>query len=135
MSIPEFIKTQPQERQKLLSDLHAIIVEMDKTISPEISQMMGTQMIIYNAPGTFKYGLASVKNHMSLHLLPMYSSPALYEKYKTILPNASFQKGCINFRNELEMPLKIVKNLISDCSKIDLPAIRQQQLASRRKKS
>ncbi len=97
--------------------------------------MMGKEMIIYNAPGTFKYGLSSVKNYMSLHVLPMYGSPIIYEKYKGLLKEASFQKGCINFKSKDEMPLKIVKDLITDCSKIDLLAIREKYLKSKSKKS
>ena len=96
---------------------------------------MGKEMIIYNAPGTFKYGLASVKNYMSLHILPMYGSPVLYEKYKALLKDAGFQKGCINFRNKNEMPLKIVKDLIADCSEIDLRALRENYLKSKSKKA
>ena len=96
---------------------------------------MGKEMIIYNAPGTFKYGLSSLKNYMSLHVLPMYGSKALYEKYKGLLREANFQKGCINFKSKNEMPLKIVKDLIADCSKIDLRAIRENQLKSKSKKT
>ena len=134
MSISEFISTQPEERQELLSQLHEIIIQQDKTVTPVIAPMMGKEMIIYNAPGTFKYGLASVKNYMSLHVLPMYSSPAIYEKYKSLLKDASFQKGCINFKTKNEMPLKIIKDLITDCSKIDLRALRENYLKSKSKK-
>jgi hypothetical protein len=135
MSIPEFISSQPIERQELLSQLHEIIIQKDKTVTPVIAPMMGKEMIIYNAPGTFKYGLSSVKNHMSLHVLPMYGSPVLYEKYKGLLIKANFQKGCINFKSKEEMPLNIVKNLIADCSKIDLRALREEYLKSKSKKS
>ena len=134
MSISEFISTQPEDRQALLSQLHEIIIQKDKTVTAVIAPMMGKEMIIYNAPGTFKYGLASVKKYMSLHVLPMYGSPIIYEKYKALLKDASFQKGCINFKNKDEMPLKIVKELITDCSKIDLRAIREEYLKSKAKK-
>jgi hypothetical protein len=135
MSISEFISAQPEERQELLSQLHEIIIQKDKTVTPVIARMMRNEMIVYNAPGSFKYGLSSVKKHMSLHLLPMYVSPGLYEKYKGLLKEASFQKGCINFKNKDEMPLKIVKDLIADCSKIDPRAIRENQLKSKSKKT
>ena len=135
MTIPEFIATQPQERQKLLSELHEIILQKDKTVTAEIAPMMGKDMIIYNAPGSFKYGLSSVKNYMSLHVLPMSGSAVIYEKYKGLLSNASFQKGCINFNKKEEMPLKIVKELIADCSKIDLRALREEYLKNKKKKS
>lgn len=135
MSISEFIAAQPEERQQLMSQLHEMIIQTDKTVTAVIAPMMGKEMIIYNAPGTFKYGLASVKNYMSLHVLPMYGSPVLYEKYKALLKEASFQKGCINFKSKEEMPLKIVKDLIADCSKIDLRAIREEYLKSKLKKT
>ena len=135
MTIPEFIANQPEERQALLSQLHEIIIQKDKTVTPVIAPMMGKDMIIYNAPGTFKYGLASVKKYMSLHVLPMYGSPVIYEKYKGLLKEASFQKGCINFSNKDEMPLKIVKELIAECAKIDLRALREEYLKSKSKKA
>jgi hypothetical protein len=134
MSISEFISAQPANRQELLSSLHEIILQKDKTVTPVIGAMMGKEMILYNAPGTFKYGLASVKNYMSLHVLPMYGSPVIYEKYRALLKDASFQKGCINFKSKEEMPLNIVKNLIEDCSKIDLRALREEYLKSKSKK-
>ena len=135
MSISEFISSQPEERQELLSQLHEIIIQKDKTVTAEIAPMMGKEMIIYNAPGSFKYGLSSVKKYMSLHVLPMYVSTIIYEKYKGLLKEASFQKGCINFNNKNEMPLKIVKDLIADCSKMDLRAIRENHLKSKLKKT
>lgn len=135
MTISEYISNQPEDRQELLSQLHEIIIKKDKTVTPVIAPMMGKEMIIYNAPGTFKYGLASVKKYMSLHVLPMYGSPVIYEKYKALLKDASFQKGCINFKNKDEMPLKIVQDLITDCSKIDLRALREEYLKSKKKKA
>jgi len=134
MSISEFISKQPLERQELLSQLHEIIIQKDKTVTAVIAPMMGKEMIIYNAAGIFKYGLSSVKNYMSLHVLPIYGSATLYEKYKRLLKEANFKKGCINFKNKDEIPLNIVKDLIADCSKIDLLAIRQKQLESKSKK-
>lgn len=135
MTISEFILTQPEERQELLSQLHEIIIQKDKTVTPLIGPMMGKEMIIYNAPGSFKYGLSSVKIYMSLHVLPMYTSTIIYEKYKALLKKANFQKGCINFKNKDELPLKIVKDLIADCSKMDLRAIRENYLKSKVKKT
>lgn len=133
MTIAAFIARQLPERQQLLSNIHEIIIKEDKTVTATIAPMMGKEMIIYNAPGTFKYGLASVKNYMSLHVLPMYGHPPLYEKYKALLDKAAFQKGCINFKHADEMPLKIVGQLMADCAKIDLKKIREEYLKSKKK--
>lgn len=76
-----YISQQAKERQNILRDIHRIILENDETITAEIEPMMGKEMILYKANGTMKYGLASTKNYMSLHLLPMYMAKALHEKY------------------------------------------------------
>jgi len=82
--IKNYIKAQPAERQSVLAEIHAIILDKDKTAIAEISPMMGKEMIIYKANGSMKYGLASVKNYMSFHVLPIYGSKSLYEKYKAL---------------------------------------------------
>jgi len=128
-----YIAKQPTERQKLLTGIHDAIVRYDKTVTAVVKPMMGKDMINYEA-GIFKYGLSSVKDYMSLHLMPIYASPVLHEKYKKLLPLATFQKGCINFKNDKEMPLAIVKSLIQDCSAIDLTAMKKQWEASKGKK-
>ncbi|HLY72256.1 MAG TPA: hypothetical protein VKR53_21135 [Puia sp.] len=134
MTISAFISKQPPARQRLLSGIHEIIIREDKNVKAHIGSMMGIEMIVYEATGIFKYGLSPVKNHITLHAMPIYGSPKLYEKYKKLLPNAIFQKGCINFKNADDMPLKITEQLILDCSSVDLLAIREDYLKSKEAK-
>ena len=133
MTIAEFISNQSQERQNFLAKIHAIISEEDKSVDAKIGTMMRTEMILYNAPGTFKYGLSSTKKYISLHAMPIYISPTIHSKYKSLLDKANFQKGCVNFHDETEMPLEILRMLMADCSKIDVLAMREEQLKSRKK--
>ena len=128
----EYIVGQPPERQQLLSDIHAIIIAGDKTVTPMVEPMMGKEMILYEERSFMKYGLASTKKYMSLHLLPMYMAPKIYDYYKPILSQANFQKGCINFSSAAEMPLNIVKQLISDCALIDVLKIRNDYLEAKK---
>ena len=130
-----YILKQPAERRKLLKAIHDIILRSDKTVKSVIAPMMGKEMIQYIAAGSFKYGLSSVKNYMSLHVMPIYGSQVLHEKYQKLLPLASFQKGCINFEDEEQMPPAIVKLLIEECSNIDLAAMKKQWEASRKEKA
>ena len=123
MKPEEFLKKLTPERKFLLSAIHEIILNKDKNVKSEVEKMMGKEMIIYKTAGVFKYGLSDAKNYMSLHLMPIYGSAKLHSKYEKLLDKAKFQKGCINFKNDKEMPLDILKNLISDCAKIDLVAI------------
>lgn len=135
MSISEFISAQPLERQELLAKIHETILQEDKTVTAAIEPMMGKEMIVYKAPGIFKYGLSGMQNYMSLHVMPIYGSATLYSKYSGLLNKAKFQKGCINFKNEGEMPLKIVKQLMTDCSKIDLRKIKEEYTRAKQKNS
>jgi hypothetical protein len=132
MTPENYIAAQEKESAALLAAIHGIILSEDKKVSASVGKMMGKDMIIYAAGGAFRYALASTKKHFTLHLLPMYSSPDIYESYKTLLPKASFQKGCINFKTAEEMPAVIIKKLIHDCSKVDMVAIRNKQLQSKK---
>jgi len=98
MTPAEYIADQDPTRQELLTNIHNIIINNDKLVVAVVEKMMGKEMIIYNCK-IFKYGLASVKDYMSLHVLPMYGSPVIYGKYSKLLDKAKFQKGCINFKN------------------------------------
>jgi hypothetical protein len=134
MQLEEFIASQPVDRQPLLKEIHGIIAANDPAVSPCIESMMGIQMIVYKDRGIMKYGLASIKKYMSLHVMPIYGSPALHNRYKQLLNKANFQKGCINFTSKDEMPLDIVRDLITDCSTVDLLKIKEDFLSSGKNK-
>ena len=132
--IEHYISTQPSERQSILASIHSIIIREDKTILPIVEPMMGKEMIVYKGKGLMKYGLAGMKNYMSLHVMPIYGSKTLFSKYQSLLPKAYFQKGCINFDTADKMPLEIVRQLIADCSKIDLLKMREDYLEKKKLK-
>jgi hypothetical protein len=133
MTITEYINQQSPDRQPVLMGMHESILKNDSTVVAEVGKMMGKDMILYTDRAFFKYGLASVKDYMSLHCLPIYMNPPLHAKYQALLPGASIQKGCINFKNDTEMPLAITRQLIAECAPIDLVAIRQEYLNSKKK--
>ena len=128
MNIESFLSELPLTEQNIFKNIHQIIISADKSVTAVIEPMMGKEMIVYKAKGMMKYALASTKNHMSLHVLPIYGSQPLHSKYQSLLNKASFQKGCINFKSQDEMPLEIVKQLFMDCSTIDLQKIREEYL-------
>lgn len=134
MEIKKYIADQPLERQNLLTNIHEIIMANDKTVVAEVGLMMGKVMLIYKGKGVMKYALSSVKNYMSLHAMPIYGSMVLHTKYKPLLPTASFQKGCINFINDEDVPLEIIKDLIIDCAPFDFEKMREEYLKSKKEK-
>lgn len=120
MTITDYITSVPAEWQATLTALHEAILANDPTVAPVIKPMMGKEMILYEERRYMKYGLASTKNYMSLHCLPMYMNPVLHAKYTALLPAAKFQKGCINFTGAAAMPPAVVSALIADCSSISI---------------
>jgi len=132
MPVLKYISQQLIGRRNLLQDIHDVIIKSDRTVIATIEPMMGKEMILYKVSGTMKYALSSVQKHISLHLMPIYASPILHSKYKALLPLASFQKGCINFKSAEEIPSNILKQLLEDCAKIDLNKIREDYLQSKK---
>jgi hypothetical protein len=133
-TITEHLEKHDVSRQPLLKALHEVILKNDPSVEAVVGTMMGKEMILYNDRGSFKYGLAAPKAYMSIHVLPMYMNVPMHQKYEALLPKASFQKGCINFKNAEEIPLAIAAQLISDCAPIDLIKMRQDYLDSKKKK-
>jgi hypothetical protein len=133
MTATEYIQLQNTDRQLLLTGMHESILKNDNTVVPSVGKMMGKDMILYHDRGFFKYALASIKEYMSLHCMPIYMASPLHAKYQALLPGASFQKGCINFKNESEMPLDITDMLIADCAPVDLIAMREKYLSEKKK--
>ena len=132
MTIQDYIVEQPVERRQIMADIHALIIAHDKTVTPAVEPMMGKEMILYKAHGLMKYGLAGVKNYMSLHVMPIYASPPLFNRYKALLNHAVFQKGCINFSGPADMPLSIVQQLIADCARVDLAKIKEEYMQAKK---
>ena len=132
MKVSEYISSMPSDRQALLTALHDVIMTNDPGVNPVVKPMMGKEMILYEERGYMKYGLASIKNYMSLHCLPMYMNPPLHAKYVGQLPAAKFQKGCINFTDAAAMPPAIVAALIADCSPVSIAAMIENRKRSKR---
>jgi hypothetical protein len=127
-----YISNQAINRRNILTKIHETIIDTDTSVEATVEPMMGYEMIVYKCKGMMKYGLASMKNYMTLHVLPIYGSKSLLTKYKLLLNKANFQKGCINFNDEDEMPMDFVLKLINDCSRIDLIRIREDYLKSKK---
>jgi hypothetical protein len=127
MTIPEYILKQDAGRQDILFSINSIILERDKTVTADVGNMMGKEMILYKQNGYFKYGLASVKHHMSMHIMPIYGVSSLHKKYQELLTQAEFQKGCINFKKDTDVPADVINQLFADCAKINIAAMLQNR--------
>ena len=93
MTATEYIQQQNTDRQLLLNSMHESILKNDPSVVAAVGNMVRKEMILYTDRGFFKYALASVKDYMSLHCMPIYMASPLHAKYQALLPGARFQKG------------------------------------------
>lgn len=126
MTVAEYLSNQASGRAEALKELHKIIEKTNKKVTASVSKMMGVDMIIYTVNNQFVYALGSGKNHISLHVLPMYMVKSIHEKYEKLFPKAKFQKGCINFKSADEMPAAIATQLLTECAQVDMVALMEK---------
>jgi uncharacterized protein YdhG (YjbR/CyaY superfamily) len=119
MQVENYINRQDPGRHEILRKIHNLIVKTNPKVTFHIEPMMGKEIISYKLEGFFIYGLASPKNHMSLHLMPIYCSKDLHAKYSKLLTEVKFQKGCINFKSADDIPLDLLENLLMDSALFD----------------
>ena len=65
--VKHYIESQPQNRQGILTDIHLIIVQEDKTVVPIVEPMMAKEMIVYK-----NLAIAENKNVPASHLDPLF---------------------------------------------------------------
>ena len=130
MTAEEYLSKQDGDRKELLTRIHSIILQADSTVTASVGTMMGKEMLLYKEKDYFKYGLAAVKNYMTMHIMPIYGGSPLHAKYRELLPHAEFQKGCINFRDATAVPSHIIRALFVDCAKVSIAAILEQRSRS-----
>ena len=127
MTPKQYLDTLPEDRKEVISKLRELILKSDPLVKEVVAGMMGREMLMYMQGDFMKYALSSVKQHMSFHSMVMYGSSTrfggsgLREAYEKLLPKAKFQKGCINFKNAMQMPLDIAEKFVMDMAKVEYP--------------
>ena len=127
MTPKQYLDTLPSDRKEVISKLRELILKSDPLVREVVGGMMGKEMLVYMQGNVFKYALSSVKQHMSFHSMVMYGSSTrfggsgLREAYEKLLPKAKFQKGCINFKNAMQMPLDIAEKFVKEMAKVEYP--------------
>jgi hypothetical protein len=127
MTPKQYIESLPEDRKEVISKLREFILKSDPLVKEVVGGMMGKEMLVFMQDDIMKYALSSMKEHMSFHSMVMYGSSlrfggsGLREKFEKLLPKAKFQKGCINFKNAMQMPLDIAEKFIKEMSKVEYP--------------
>jgi len=133
MTPKQYLDSLPEDRKEVISKLRQLILKSDPLVREVVAGMMGREMLVYMQGNIMKYALSSVKEHMSFHSMVMYASSTrfggggLREKYEKLLPKAKFQKGCINFKNAIQLPLGIAEKFVKEMAKVEYPPAEYKQ--------
>jgi len=127
-TVKEFIDSLPADRKKAITTVRKTIL---KNLPKGFAEEMSYGMISYNVPlkilpDTYNgkplmyAGLASQKNHMSLHLLNIYGDKKTAEwfikEYKASGKKFDAGKGCVRFKKLEDLPLELVGKVIAKTS-------------------
>jgi len=127
MTPKQYLDSLPEDRKEVISKLRELILKSDPLVKEVVAGVMGRDSLVYLQGNVMKYALSSMKEHMSFHSMVMYGSSlrfggsGLREKFEKLLPRAKFQKGCINFKNALHMPVDIAEKFIKEMAKVEYP--------------
>lgn len=127
MTPKQFIDSLPEDRKEVISKLRELILKSDPLVKEVVAGMMGRDSLIFLQGDMMKYALSSVKEHMSFHSMVMYGSSIrfgtgdLRERFEKLLPKAKFQKGCVNFKNAMQLPLDVAEKFIAEMARAEYP--------------
>ena len=126
-TVDEYIGKLPEDRQKVISDLRAVL---QKNLSKDFKECLSYGMIGYVVPHEIYpdgyhcdpklplpfINLASQKNYFALYHMGVYAQPELLkwfqEEYKQRVPHKlDMGKSCIRFKKMDQIPLDLVGEL------------------------
>ena len=126
-TVDEYIGKLPEDRQKVISDLRAVL---QKNLSKDFKECLSYGMIGYVVPHEIYpdgyhcdpklplpfINLASQKNYVALYHMGVYAQPELLkwfqEEYKQRVPHKlDMGKSCIRFKKMDQIPLDLVGEL------------------------
>ena len=102
-SIDEYIATFPQDVQKILEEVRAVI----KAAAPKAEEKISYQIPTFTLNGGNLIHFAAFKNHIGF-----YPTPNGIEAFQKELSVYKGAKGSIQFPKDKPMPLKLVRKIV-----------------------
>jgi len=127
-SVEDYLQELPRERRELLQAVRKVVLD---NLPAGYVETMNWGMITYEIPlerypDTYNKrplmyaALASQKNHMSLHLMCVYSHKEsrirFEEKFKASGKKLNMGKSCVRFKRLEDLPLDVVGEAIAGTS-------------------
>ena len=101
-SIDEYIAAFPEETQKILEELRAVI----KAAVPEAKEKISYQMPTFDLNGNLVH-FAAFKNHIGF-----YPTPSGIEAFKQELSGYAGAKGSVQFPINQPLPLGLIRRIV-----------------------
>lgn len=101
-SIDEYIAAFPEETQKILESLRAVI----KAVVPEAKEKISYQMPTFDLNGNLVH-FAAFKNHIGF-----YPTPSGIEAFKQELSGYAGAKGSVQFPINQPLPLGLIRRIV-----------------------
>jgi len=101
-SIDEYIESFPEETQKILQEIRAVI----KAAAPNAEEKISYQMPTFFLNGNLIH-FAAFKNHIGL-----YPTPSGTEAFKEEIAKYKSAKGSIQLPIDIPMPLKLISRIV-----------------------
>ena len=102
-SIDEYIRTFPEEIQKVLEDLRATI----KAAAPEAREKISYGIPTFTLNGRYLIYFAGWKNHISIYPIPIGS-----EEFNKEISQYIAGKGTLKFPIDKPLPLKLITRIV-----------------------
>jgi uncharacterized protein YdhG (YjbR/CyaY superfamily) len=102
-SIDEYISTFPEEVQKILEELRAII----KAAAPTAEETISYQIPTFTLNGKYLIYVAGWKNHISIYPIPSGS-----EAFNKQVSKYVEGKGTLKFPIDKPLPLKLITRIV-----------------------
>ncbi len=101
-SIDEYIRSFPEEIQKILNELRTVI----KTIAPEAIEKISYQMPTFYLNGNLVY-FAAYKNHIGF-----YPTSSGISEFQDELKEYKYSKGTVQFPIDMPLPIDLIKRIV-----------------------
>ncbi len=103
IGVENYFKSVPPERSERFHALHSLIIELYPAVVVDMSYKMPTYRV-----GEGWVALANQKNYISLYTCGYHH----IESFKENNPRIKTGKGCINFKDNDDWPIKDIKRVI-----------------------
>jgi len=110
------IKIKRPPPTSLADILVRLIIENDPSVTGNPGLLMGEKGVVFHRGSDFAYAVTTGKTRVTLHVMAIHCQPELHARYKKLIRNGDFGKGCIRFKPDASVEQDVVAQLIRDCA-------------------